>query len=113
MAPTRQSGAIVAVAHSILVIAYHVLRDGQSYHELGGDYFDQMSTARLTRYHTRRLAALGYAVTLTRPPDADPTPPSVGSAHAPSGHPRRMKRLPVVPWRRAGTVSRSVAEWCH
>jgi transposase len=57
--------AIVAVAHSILVIAYHVLRDGQSYRELGGDYFDQMSTHHLTRYHTRRLAALGYAVTLT------------------------------------------------
>jgi len=79
LAPTRQSGAIVAVAHSILVIAYHVLRDGRSYHELGGDYF-QMSTARLTRYHTRRLAALGYAVTLTRPPDAGPTPLSVGSS---------------------------------
>lgn len=27
--------AIVAVAHSILVIAYHVLRDGQSYREVG------------------------------------------------------------------------------
>ena len=35
------------------------------YRELGGDYFDRMSTDRLTRYHTRRLAALGYAVTLT------------------------------------------------
>jgi hypothetical protein len=37
---TERSGdqkAIVAVAHSILVIAYHVLRDGQSYRELGGD----------------------------------------------------------------------------
>ena len=50
------------MAHSILVIAYHVLRDGRSYRELGGDYFDRMSTDRLTRYHTRRLAALGYAV---------------------------------------------------
>ena len=30
-----------------------------------------MSTARLPRYHTRPLAALGYAVMLTRPPDAD------------------------------------------
>jgi transposase len=57
--------AIVAVAHSILVIAYHVLRDGHSYRELGGHYFDRISTDRLTRYHTRRLAALGYAVTLT------------------------------------------------
>ena len=58
--------AIVAVAHSILVIAYHVLRDGQSYRELGGDYFDRLSVGRLTRYHTKRLAALGYAVTLRK-----------------------------------------------
>src|SRR5262249_61143140 len=41
--------AIVAVAHSILVIAYHVLRDSQSYRELGGDYFDRLNTDRLTR----------------------------------------------------------------
>ena len=33
--PRRQE-AIVAVAHSILVIAYHLLRGGQSYRELGG-----------------------------------------------------------------------------
>jgi transposase len=58
--------AIVAVAHSILVIAYHVLRDGVSYRELGGDYFDHLHAQRLTRYHTQRLAALGYAVTLTK-----------------------------------------------
>jgi transposase len=58
--------AIVAVAHSILVIAYHVLRDGQSYREVGGDYFDRLNADRLTRYHTKRLAALGYAVTLTK-----------------------------------------------
>ena len=58
--------AIVAVAHSILVIAYHLLRDGASYRELGGDYFDHLNADRLTRYHTKRLAALGYAVTLTK-----------------------------------------------
>jgi len=58
--------AIVAVAHSILVIAYHVLRDGASYRELGGDYFDHLNAQCLTRYHTQRLAALGYEVTLTK-----------------------------------------------
>ena len=58
--------AIVAVAESLLVIAYHVLRDGTSYRELGGGYFDQLIAQRLTRYHTQRLAALGYAVTLTK-----------------------------------------------
>src|SRR5262249_17031422 len=58
--------AIVAVAHSLLVIAYHALRDGQSYRELGGGYFDRLNTDRLTRYHTKRLAALGYTVTLAK-----------------------------------------------
>jgi transposase len=58
--------AIVAVAHSLLVIAYHVLRNGQSYRELGGHYFDRLNTERLTRYHTKRLAALGYTVTLAK-----------------------------------------------
>src|SRR4030095_1878808 len=58
--------AIVAVAPSILVIAYHVLRDGVSHRELGGDYFDHLNAPRLTRYHTQRLAALGYTVTLSK-----------------------------------------------
>jgi transposase len=58
--------AIVAVAHSILVIAYHVLHDGVAYRELGGDCFDHLQAQRLTRYHTQRLAALGYTVTLTK-----------------------------------------------
>ena len=48
------------------MVAYHVLRDGQSYRELGGGYFDRLNTDRLTRYHTKRLAALGYTVTLAK-----------------------------------------------
>ena len=29
-------------------------------------YFDHLNAERLTRYHTQRLTALGYAVTLTK-----------------------------------------------
>jgi hypothetical protein len=58
--------AIVCVAYSILVIAYHVLRDGQSYRKHGGDCFDHLNGQRLTWYHTTHLAALGYTVTLTK-----------------------------------------------
>jgi hypothetical protein len=74
--------AIVAVVHSLLVMAYHVLRDGQSYRELGGDYFDHLNAQHLTRYHTQRLAALGYAVTLTKSAAWEgPQPPfTVGSS---------------------------------
>ena len=32
----------------------------------GGDFFERLNADRLTRYHTKRLAALGYTVTLTK-----------------------------------------------
>jgi transposase len=57
--------AIVAVAHSVLVCIYHMLRDHQPYHDLGPDYLDHLHTARLQRHYVRRLEQLGYAVTLT------------------------------------------------
>jgi transposase len=57
--------AAIAVAHSLLVIIYHILRDKQPYRDLGADYFGNLDKERLTRQALRRLEALGYAVTLT------------------------------------------------
>ncbi len=58
--------AIVAVAHSILVSAYHVLERDQTYEELGGDYFiSRVDTEHLTRRLVRQLERLGQTVTLT------------------------------------------------
>ena len=57
--------AIVAVAHSILIIAYHILKDGQPYNELGADYFAQRRST--DAYRTRlvhQLERLGYDVTI-------------------------------------------------
>ena len=56
--------ALVAVAHSILVIAYHILRDGTTYQDLGQDYFDKRDTARLQRRLISRLETLGLRVTV-------------------------------------------------
>ena len=56
--------AILAVAHKVLVIIYHILRTKKPYAELGPDYFDQLEAARLERHHVRRLEQLGYSVTL-------------------------------------------------
>jgi transposase len=56
--------AAVAVAHSILVIAYHMLHDGTEYRELGGDYFDQRNHDYLQRSLVKRLEKLGYTVSL-------------------------------------------------
>jgi transposase len=57
--------ALMAVAHSVLVIAYHMLTDKRPYSDLGADYFDKLDTTRLQRHHVHRLEQLGFAVTLT------------------------------------------------
>jgi transposase len=57
--------AIMAVAHSVLVCIYYVLRDKRPYTDLGADYFDHLEAARLERYHVQRLEQLGFTVTLT------------------------------------------------
>jgi transposase len=56
--------ALVAVAHSLLVMVYPVLKTRQPYTELGPDYFDKLQQAQLERHHIRRLEQLGYTVTL-------------------------------------------------
>jgi transposase len=57
--------AIVAVAHSILVASYYILRDGVPYEELGADYFVRREDQeRLTKRLVRQLEKLGQSVTL-------------------------------------------------
>lgn len=57
--------ALVAVGHSILVIASHVLTRRQPYHELGPNYFDELDRQAVERRLVRRLERLGYQVDLT------------------------------------------------
>jgi transposase len=54
--------AAIAVAHTILVIAYHILRDEVPFADLGPDYFDRLDGERQKRYYLRRLTALGCDV---------------------------------------------------
>lgn len=56
--------AAVAVGHSILVIAYHLLERSCGYEELGGDYFDKRDRQGVERRLVRRLEGLGYKVSL-------------------------------------------------
>ena len=56
--------AILAVAHSILVIAFHVIARNEDYHDLGGDYFDRRDPRRSARRLVRRLEQLGHKVIL-------------------------------------------------
>lgn len=54
--------AILAVAASILTAAYHILKDGSTYHDLGADHFERRSTAHLNRRLIKRLEDLGLSV---------------------------------------------------
>ncbi|OGO77255.1 MAG: IS110 family transposase [Chloroflexi bacterium RIFOXYD12_FULL_57_15] len=56
--------AIVAVEHSILVIAYHLIERKEPYKELGGDYFDKRNVEATAKRLTKRLERLGYQVSL-------------------------------------------------
>jgi transposase len=56
--------AIMALAHKVLVIIYHILRTKKPYSDLGADYFDQRDRGRIERHHIHRLEQLGYTVTL-------------------------------------------------
>ena len=58
--------AALAVGHSILIIAYHLLEEGTSYRDLGGDYFDRRDPRALEHRLVQRLEALGNKVTLER-----------------------------------------------
>lgn len=59
--------AIVAVEHSILVIAYHVIKRQEPYRELGGNYFDNRRPEATARHLVKRLEQLGYEVTIQQP----------------------------------------------
>jgi transposase len=56
--------AIIAVASTILTLGYRMLKEGTTYRELGGDYFDKRNILRLTRRLVKRLEALGHRVIL-------------------------------------------------
>ena len=55
--------AVMAVAHSLLVVVYHLLRDPQiQYRESGEDYFDKRDAAHTANSLVNRLHKLGYEV---------------------------------------------------
>jgi len=55
--------ATLAVAHSILVIAWQMLKNRRPYQDLGGDYFDRLRSDGLKHYYVKRLQQLGLSVT--------------------------------------------------
>jgi transposase len=59
--------AIMAVAHSMLVMAYHMIQRQEPYREAGADFFDRLQPEDTARRLVKRLEHLGYHVTLQSP----------------------------------------------
>jgi transposase len=59
--------AVIAVAHSILVIIYHLLNRPQDYYELGSHFLNEKEQEALKRRAVHRLEQLGYQVILHDP----------------------------------------------
>jgi transposase len=56
--------AAIAVGHSILVVAWHLLANDGDYQDLGGDYFVRRDADRARQRAVAQLQALGYRVVL-------------------------------------------------
>lgn len=59
--------ATLAVAHSMLIAIYHILKNKTAFHDLGSDYYDSFNRDRKINNYLKRLKALGWE------PDAIPT----------------------------------------
>ena len=56
--------AYVAVAHSMLVAIYHILKDGVVFKDLGADYYNQFNKERKINAYLKKLKALGWEASI-------------------------------------------------
>jgi transposase len=57
--------AIIGVAASMLTAAWHMLRDGSEWHDLGAAHFDRADAKKTAQRLIRRLQQIGYTVQAT------------------------------------------------
>jgi transposase len=56
--------ATVAIAHSMLIAIYHMLKNGVPFHDLGSDYYTKYNTQAKMMYYTRKLKELGVPLSV-------------------------------------------------
>lgn len=54
--------ATVAVAHSMLIAIYHMLKNNVPFKDLGSDYYTKFNTEKKTNYYLKKLQELGVTV---------------------------------------------------
>jgi len=58
--------AVVALEHSILTAVWHMLANGEIYHDPGADHYTRIEPDRARTKAIRQLESLGYEVVITR-----------------------------------------------
>jgi hypothetical protein len=88
--------AIMAVAHQLLTIIFHIIADGTVYQELGAAHYDLQHKPKVTRKLIERLTRLRYYVTVTPIDPLGPIPPpyqpEMPMSTLPPASPRRRGR---------------------
>ena len=114
-----QKKAALAVAHRVLTIVWHIISEGKTYQEIGGNHYDRLHPERSARRLIRRLQQIGFDVDVkwrTAPaqlPEKPTTPMSTSAAEAVSqarpsaSKPKSLARAqrPTLP---TGTANESV-----
>ena len=56
----RKKRTYVAIAHTILIAIYHILKEGVTFKDLGADYYHQFNKERKINAYLKKLKALGW-----------------------------------------------------
>lgn len=56
--------AKIAVAHSMLIAIWHILRDGVEFRDLGADYYNQFNREKKANSLMKKLLDLGFSVVI-------------------------------------------------
>ena len=56
--------ALMAVAHSMIIVGFYLIKHDLEFKDLGADFFDRRNREHATRRAVKRLTALGYTVHL-------------------------------------------------
>ena len=87
--------AALAVAHRMLIIAWHIIQDGSVYEELGGNHYDRLHPDRSAHRLIKRLEQIGFQVTVKKAiPESPPVP--VPKEPARNNHQSQKSNLPIT-----------------
>jgi transposase len=92
--------AALAVAHRMLIIAWHIIQDGTVYEELGENHYDRLHPDRSARRLIKRLEQIGFQVTVKKTmTESEPTSVPAGPVPeqpACNNHQSRKNKLPIT-----------------